>query len=80
MLAQRLDGASSNQVDGWISIAADGSVTAIANDCGPVSNPDGLKNQLEGGALHGVSRSLSAAPTSFPCFDAIIESHEVAQR
>jgi len=30
----------------------------IANDCGPISNPDGLKNQLEGGALHGVSRTL----------------------
>jgi CO/xanthine dehydrogenase Mo-binding subunit len=30
----------------------------IANDCGPISNPDGLKNQLEGGALQGVSRAL----------------------
>ena len=30
----------------------------VANDCGPISNPDGLKNQLEGGALHGVSRAL----------------------
>jgi CO/xanthine dehydrogenase Mo-binding subunit len=30
----------------------------IANDCGPISNPSGLKNQLEGGALHGVSRTL----------------------
>ena len=30
----------------------------IANDSGPISNPDGLKNQLEGGALHGVSRTL----------------------
>ena len=30
----------------------------IANDAGPISNPDGLKNQLEGGALHGVSRTL----------------------
>ena len=30
----------------------------IANDCGPISNPDGLRNQLEGGALHGVSRTL----------------------
>jgi nicotinate dehydrogenase subunit B len=25
---------------------------------GPISNPDGLRNQLEGGALHGVSRTL----------------------
>jgi CO/xanthine dehydrogenase Mo-binding subunit len=31
----------------------------IANDSGPVSNPDGLKNQLEGGALHGLSRTLT---------------------
>src|SRR6266516_1210940 len=30
----------------------------IANDSGPISNPDGLRNQLEGGALHGVSRTL----------------------
>lgn len=30
----------------------------VANDCGPISNPDGLANQLEGGALHGVSRTL----------------------
>ncbi|HYR87839.1 MAG TPA: molybdopterin cofactor-binding domain-containing protein [Terriglobia bacterium] len=30
----------------------------VANDCGPISNPDGLRNQLEGGALHGVSRTL----------------------
>jgi CO/xanthine dehydrogenase Mo-binding subunit len=30
----------------------------IANDSGPISNPDGLRNQLEGGALHGLSRTL----------------------
>jgi nicotinate dehydrogenase subunit B len=30
----------------------------IASDCGPISNPDGLRNQLEGGALHGLSRTL----------------------
>jgi CO/xanthine dehydrogenase Mo-binding subunit len=30
----------------------------IATDCGPISNPDGLRNQLEGGALHGLSRTL----------------------
>jgi len=35
----------------------------IANDAGPISNPDGLKNQLEGGALHGVSRTLSEEVT-----------------
>jgi len=30
----------------------------IASDCGPISNPDGLNNQLEGGALQGMSRAL----------------------
>jgi CO/xanthine dehydrogenase Mo-binding subunit len=30
----------------------------VAIDCGPVSNPDGLRNQTEGGILQGVSRSL----------------------
>jgi CO/xanthine dehydrogenase Mo-binding subunit len=29
-----------------------------AQDSGPISNPDGLKNQVEGGALHGMSRAL----------------------
>ncbi len=30
----------------------------IALDCGPVSNPDGLRNQIEGGVLQGMSRAL----------------------
>jgi nicotinate dehydrogenase subunit B len=30
----------------------------VAVDCGPVSNPDGLRNQTEGGVLQGTSRSL----------------------
>src|SRR3984885_390291 len=30
----------------------------IAIDCGPISNPDGLRNQVEGGLLQGMSRSL----------------------
>ncbi len=30
----------------------------IAVDAGPISNPDGLRNQAEGGALHGMSRAL----------------------
>ncbi len=30
----------------------------VCADCGPVSNPDGLRNQIEGGALQGVSRAL----------------------
>jgi nicotinate dehydrogenase subunit B len=36
------------------------SVTRIvaSQDSGPVSNPDGLQNQMEGGALQGMSRAL----------------------
>jgi CO/xanthine dehydrogenase Mo-binding subunit len=30
----------------------------LANDSGPISNPDGIRNQLEGGALQGLSRAL----------------------
>jgi CO/xanthine dehydrogenase Mo-binding subunit len=30
----------------------------IALDCGPISNPDGLRNQTEGGILQGMSRAL----------------------
>ena len=30
----------------------------VAIDCGPVSNPDGLRNQVEGGLVHGMSRAL----------------------
>lgn len=43
-----------NQDTGAISVKR----FVIANDCGPISNPDGLRNQLEGGALHGLSRTL----------------------
>ena len=35
----------------------------VALDCGPVSNPDGLRNQAEGGALHGMSRALGEEVT-----------------
>jgi CO/xanthine dehydrogenase Mo-binding subunit len=34
-----------------------------AQDCGPISNPDGLKNQLEGGILQGMSRALGEEVT-----------------
>jgi CO/xanthine dehydrogenase Mo-binding subunit len=41
---------------------ASGRITAkrfvVAQDCGPISNPDGVKNQIEGGALQGLSRAL----------------------
>jgi CO/xanthine dehydrogenase Mo-binding subunit len=30
----------------------------VAIDAGPISNPDGLRNQAEGGALQGMSRAL----------------------
>ena len=30
----------------------------VAIDCGPISNPDGVKNQTEGGILQGMSRAL----------------------
>jgi nicotinate dehydrogenase subunit B len=30
----------------------------MALDSGPISNPNGVRNQAEGGALHGVSRAL----------------------
>jgi CO/xanthine dehydrogenase Mo-binding subunit len=34
-----------------------------ALDCGPVSNPNGLKNQIEGGILQGTSRALGEEAT-----------------
>src|SRR5262249_54370015 len=32
-------------------------------DVGPISNPDGLRNQIEGGALQGMSRALGEEVT-----------------
>ena len=60
--------------NGYCSVVADVDVNqdsgaiavrrlVIANDVGPISNPDGLRNQLEGGALHGVSRTLNEEVT-----------------
>jgi nicotinate dehydrogenase subunit B len=46
-----------------------------SQDSGPVSNPDGLRNQMEGGALQGLSRILreevqwSAASGAITSFD-----------
>jgi CO/xanthine dehydrogenase Mo-binding subunit len=34
-----------------------------AQDCGPISSPDGMRNQIEGGALQGLSRALGEAVT-----------------
>jgi CO/xanthine dehydrogenase Mo-binding subunit len=30
----------------------------VAHDCGPISNPDGLRNVIEGGILQGMGRAL----------------------
>jgi nicotinate dehydrogenase subunit B len=35
----------------------------ISNDSGPISNPDSLRNQMEGGALQGLSRTLGEEVT-----------------
>ena len=35
----------------------------VSNDSGPISNPDGLRNQIEGGALQGMSRALGEEVT-----------------
>ena len=47
-------------VDGRSAIPASVRPTrfVVALDCGPISNPDGLRNQIEGGILQGMSRSL----------------------
>jgi CO/xanthine dehydrogenase Mo-binding subunit len=60
--------------NGYVAIVAEvdvntstGKVTVrrlfVAQDCGPVSNPDGMRNQLEGGALQGLSRALGEEVT-----------------
>ena len=32
----------------------------VAQDSGPISNPDGIRNQIEGGTLQGVSPRISS--------------------
>jgi CO/xanthine dehydrogenase Mo-binding subunit len=60
--------------NGFVAMVADvdvelatGRITArrfvVAHDCGPVSNPDGVRNQVEGGALQGFSRALGEEVT-----------------
>jgi nicotinate dehydrogenase subunit B len=34
-----------------------------SQDCGPISSPDGMRNQIEGGALQGLSRAIGEAVT-----------------
>ncbi len=48
-----------NQKSGQITVKR----FVIGVDVGPVSNPDGLKNQMEGGALQGMSRALGEEVT-----------------
>ena len=38
-----------------------GTRLVVAQDSGPISNPDGIRNQIEGGALQGLSRALGEA-------------------
>jgi nicotinate dehydrogenase subunit B len=60
--------------NGYVALVAEadvdlrsGQITArrlvVAQDVGPISNPDGLRNQLEGGALQGLSRALGEEVT-----------------
>lgn len=35
----------------------------VAQDCGPISNPAGIRNQIEGGVLQGMSRALGEEVT-----------------
>ena len=60
--------------NGYVAMVAEvdvnrdtGKVTArrlvVAQDCGPISNPDGMRNQIEGGALQGLSRALGEEVT-----------------
>ena len=60
--------------NGYVAMVAEVDVTqstgqvhvtrlVIAQDCGPISNPDGMRSQMEGGALQGMSRALGEAVT-----------------
>jgi nicotinate dehydrogenase subunit B len=60
--------------NGYVAVVAEVDVTqstgqvhvtrlVIAQDCGPISNPDGIRSQMEGGALQGMSRALGEAVT-----------------
>ena len=60
--------------NGYVAIVADVDVNqdtgqvhvtrlVVAQDCGPISNPDGMRNQIEGGALQGMSRAFGEEVT-----------------
>lgn len=55
--------------NGYVALVADVNIDTASGrvmptrffaalDCGPISNPDGLRNQTEGGILQGMSRAL----------------------
>ena len=48
-----------NQDTGQIHVSR----LVVAQDCGPISNPDGIRNQIEGGAIQGISRALGETVT-----------------
>jgi len=48
-----------NQATGEVHVTR----LVVAQDCGPISNPDGMRNQMEGGALQGMSRALGESVT-----------------
>jgi CO/xanthine dehydrogenase Mo-binding subunit len=48
-----------NQETGVIRVTR----VVVAQDSGPISNPDGMRNQIEGGALQGLSRALGEEVT-----------------
>ncbi|MDP9114895.1 MAG: molybdopterin-dependent oxidoreductase [Acidobacteriota bacterium] len=48
-----------NQDTGKVSVKR----MSVGIDAGPISNPDGLRNQAEGGALQGMSRALGEEVT-----------------
>jgi nicotinate dehydrogenase subunit B len=48
-----------NQSTGQVHITR----LVVAQDCGPISNPDGMRSQIEGGALQGMSRALGEVVT-----------------
>lgn len=43
-----------NQASGQVQVTR----FVAAHDCGPISNPDGLRNLIEGGVLQGMSRAF----------------------
>jgi CO/xanthine dehydrogenase Mo-binding subunit len=60
--------------NGYVAMIADAAVDwntgridvtrlVVAQDSGPISNPDGMRNQIEGGTLQGISRALGEEVT-----------------